>query len=147
MTLQAALAGRLTQLTSRYRFSSSHKDSLQALIYVANRNSKTVEYTVGVIIPCMAPFAKLYKSMMVSVKTYASNRSYLRTNSLTGDCRSDSMKGKNVTKGNQESHTNTIDKMLARMFPGENTTGYSTEMTKTQSLTETTKTERSHDQV
>jgi hypothetical protein len=87
-------------------------------MYLANRNPRTVEYTVGVIIPCMAPFAKLYKHMMVSVKTYASNRSYLRTNSLTGDCRSDSMEKKNVTKGNQESHTNTIDKMLARMFPG-----------------------------
>jgi hypothetical protein len=84
---------------------------------------------------------------MVSVKTYASNRSYLRTNSLTGDCRPNSTEGKNVSKGNQESHTNTIDKMLARMFPGEDATGYPTEMTKTESLTETTKTERSHDQV
>jgi hypothetical protein len=147
MTPRSALAGRATQLTFRCHCSSLRKDSTQALMYLANRNSRTVEYTVGVIIPCMAPFAKLYKHMMVSVKTYASNRSYLRTNSLTGDCRSDSMEGKNVTKGNQQSHTNTIDKMLARMFPGENTTGYSTEMTKTESLTETTKTERSHDQV
>jgi hypothetical protein len=145
-TRRAALAGRPTRLTSRCRYSSSRKDCPQALIYVANRNSRTVEYTVGVIIPCMAPFAKLYKSMIVSVKTYATNRSYLRTNSLTGDYRPESTEGKNVSKGNQASHTNTIDKMLARMFPGEVATGSSTELTKTESMTETMKTERSHDQ-
>jgi hypothetical protein len=113
-------------------------------MYLTNRNSRAVEYTVGVIIPSMAPFAKLYKSMMVSVKTYASNRSYLRTNSLTGDYRPESTEGKNVSKGIQASHTNTIDKMLARMFPGEVATGCSTETAKTESMTEMMKTERSH---
>jgi hypothetical protein len=95
----------------------------------------------------MAPFAELYKNMIVSVKTYATNGSYLRTNSLTGDYQSESTEGKNVTKGSQESHTNTIDKMLARMFPGEVATDCSTGMPQAESMTETTKTDGSHDRV
>lgn len=98
-------------------------------MFLANRNASTVEYSVGVIIPCMAPFAKLYTHLMVTVKTYASNRSFHRTNSLGGDSQPDSTKRESASKGSQESHTSTIDKMLARMYPGE----YTTEMTKTDS--------------
>jgi hypothetical protein len=89
---------------------------------LANCETSTVEYSVGVIIPCMAPFAKLSKHFLVAVRSYVSTRSFHRTSSLEGDYRLDGVEDKSTSKGNSESHTNTIDKMLARMFPGENET-------------------------
>lgn len=70
----------------------------------------------------MAPFAKLSKHLLVTVKSYVSTRSFHRTSSLECDYRPDSIGDKSASKANPESHTSTIDRMLARMFPGENAT-------------------------
>lgn len=85
----------------------------------ADCDASTVEYSVGVIIPCMAPFVKLYKHMFVTVKSYISMRSFHRTSSLEGDYRLDIVGGDSVSKDSPKSHANTIDRMLTRMFPGE----------------------------
>ncbi|KAH8721504.1 hypothetical protein GQ44DRAFT_829086 [Phaeosphaeriaceae sp. PMI808] len=76
----------------------------------------TIEYTVGVIIPCMAPFAKFSKQLYTSVQSTIYGSSFQRTSSVDGHHNIDNMQKKEV------SHTNTIDRMLAQMFPEQTET-------------------------
>ncbi|PVH97624.1 hypothetical protein DM02DRAFT_532845 [Periconia macrospinosa] len=73
-----------------------------------------VEYSVGVIIPCMAPVVKFSKHVSVNMRSYLSSRSFQRTSSLGEEYRLD-----NTEKKNLDPKMDTIDRMLAQMFPGD----------------------------
>jgi hypothetical protein len=76
----------------------------------------------------MAPLAKLYKHLLVKFTSYVSARSFRRSSVIEDGRPLENVTCKGASHKRPESHTNTIDKMLARMFPGE----VESEMSKTE---------------
>ncbi|KAF2179609.1 hypothetical protein K469DRAFT_673989 [Zopfia rhizophila CBS 207.26] len=79
----------------------------------------TVEYTVGVIIPCMAPLGKFSEHISVNVRSYLSTRSFHRTSSLEEEHKFETPGKRGLLNSQPYSQTDTIDRMLAQMFPNK----------------------------
>ena len=80
-----------------------------------------MEYTIGVIIPCMAAFAKFAKRVSTNVKSYYNHRSFRRASSTEKYCDLNEVAIKSAEKEKAGSQTNTIDRMLSQMFPRDET--------------------------
>lgn len=83
----------------------------------------TAEYGVGVIIPCMAPFARFSKHLSLGVRSYLSTRSFHRTTSSEGSYRMGGMGSTDLSsKGTVQTHTSTMDKMLSHVHSNQSET-------------------------